>query len=213
MPKEKAKNSKSSKTARVLSLLTTPEELEEEGSVESPLMPENKQRAKDEAAQAEIRSALESELGDLLPPQDSYPPQGAPAVQRSAPASVVPAQEAQEETAYRPVVQTYVPETISTAAAPGADDYRDYCVVNITQSLVEAKTDKYMKLFGMCTCPHCHMDVVALALSNLPAKYVVANNKDVVPLLSMYESKYSAAIITQVMGACKKVLQRPHHKR
>jgi len=35
----------------------------------------------------------------------------------------------------------------------------------------------------------------------------------VVPLLSMYETKYSAEVVAQVIGACKKVMTRPHHGR
>ena len=68
-------------------------------------------------------------------------------------------------------------------------------------------------MFGMCSCQRCRIDVIALALSNLPSKYVVVSDKDINPRLSMYESKYSAAVITQVMSACKKVLEKPHHKR
>ena len=78
---------------------------------------------------------------------------------------------------------------------------------------MEEKTDKYIKMFGMCTCSRCRIDVIALALSNLPAKYVVVSDKEINPRLSMYEQKYSAAVITQVMSACKKVLEKPHHKR
>ena len=93
------------------------------------------------------------------------------------------------------------------------DNVDDYICFNVTQALVEDKAEKYMKMFGMCTCNRCRIDVVALALSNLPAKYVVAKPKDMIPRLSMYEAKYSAAVITQVMKACKKVIELPHHKR
>ena len=99
------------------------------------------------------------------------------------------------------------------AAEEEDDNVDDYLCFNVTQALVEDKTEKYMKMFGMCTCNRCRIDVVALALSNLPAKYVVARPKDMIPRLSIYESKYSAAVITQVMKACKKVIDLPHHKR
>lgn len=86
-----------------------------------------------------------------------------------------------------------------------------YCF-NITQALVEAKVDKYMKLFGLCACPRCRIDVVALALSSLPPKYVVAHHHEIVPMLSMYESKNNAAIVSAVMNACKIVMQHPRHE-
>ena len=78
---------------------------------------------------------------------------------------------------------------------------------------MEDKADKYIKMFGLCTCNRCRIDVIALALSNLPAKYVVAKPHELIPRLSMYEQKYNAAVVTQVMSACRKVLERPHHER
>jgi len=83
---------------------------------------------------------------------------------------------------------------------------------NIMQALVEAKADKYIRLFGLCTCSRCRIDVIALSLSNLPAKYMVVSNKDIVPLLSTYEARYNAAIVSQVMSACRKVMEQPRHK-
>ena len=89
----------------------------------------------------------------------------------------------------------------------------EFVCFNVTQALVEDKADKYIRMFGMCACARCRIDVIALALSSLPAKYVVAKPHELVPRLSMYEQKYNAAVVTQVMSACKKVLDRPHHSR
>ena len=89
----------------------------------------------------------------------------------------------------------------------------EYICYNVTEALVEDKADKYIRMFGLCTCPRCRIDVIALALSNLPAKYVVAKPHELIPRLSIYEAKYNAAVVTQVMSACKKVLDRPHHVR
>jgi hypothetical protein len=89
----------------------------------------------------------------------------------------------------------------------------EYICFNVTQALVEDKATKYIKMFGLCPCARCRIDVIALALSNLPPKYVVAKPHDLVPRLSLYEQKYNAAVVTQVMSACRKVLDRPHHER
>ena len=145
-----------------------------------------------------------------IPPE--LPAQDAPAPQPPAP---------QEEEALQPEPTLSVPEEPveddNYEAIEGGenedDNVDDYICFNVTQALVEDKAEKYMKMFGMCTCNRCRIDVIALALSNLPAKYVVAKPKDMIPRLSMYEAKYSAAVITQVMKACKKVIELPHHKR
>lgn len=83
--------------------------------------------------------------------------------------------------------------------------------INVMQALVEEKVDKYIKLFGLCTCPRCKIDVMALALTNLPAKYVVTRENEAVPMLSVYEGRYNAAVISQVMWACKTVMDNPRH--
>lgn len=110
------------------------------------------------------------------------------------------------------------PQPVQEEPAPVVSRLEDapedrYMVLNVTQALVEEKAKKYMTMFGMCTCERCRIDVIALALSNLPAKYVVVHGKDINPRLSFYESKYSAAVITAVMTACKRVLDKPHHRR
>jgi Mrp family chromosome partitioning ATPase len=77
--------------------------------------------------------------------------------------------------------------------------------------LVEKKASKYMDMLGVCRCPHCTADVKALALSNLPPKYIVVPQSQLAPLEAVYEGKYSAAITVQLLAACKTVLDHPHH--
>ena len=50
-------------------------------------------------------------------------------------------------------------------------------------------------------------------LTRLPAKYVVATRADLVPLLSVYEGRYNAAVVSQVMRACNRVADQPRHKK
>ena len=230
------RNGKSSKTARVMNLLIDPDSHAENntapGGETGSEMPAPAAGAKrtisDENTQDQIRNALETELTDSAvsapqepaampvispepPSQDAFAPQP-PAPQPSAPP---------QETAPKPEPTPSVPEEPveddNYEAIEGDEDeddnVDDYICFNVTQALVEDKAEKYMKMFGMCTCNRCRIDVIALALSNLPAKYVVAKPKDMIPRLSMYESKYSAAVITQVMKACKKVIELPHHQR
>ncbi len=83
--------------------------------------------------------------------------------------------------------------------------------VNVMQILVEEKIEKYVKMFKLCQCPRCMSDVEALALSRLPAQYVVLSSKNKVPLLSVYRSKYDSQVTTQIIYACKEVMQDPRH--
>lgn len=103
-----------------------------------------------------------------------------------------------------------VPEPpVVTAAVP---DDEPFCF-NVMEALVESKAEKYIDLFGLCPCPRCRTDVVALALTRLPAKYVVATRADLIPLLSVYEGRYNAAVVSQVMRACNRVSNQPRHKK
>lgn len=261
MPKQGSKSGKSSKTARVLNLLTDPESVEKPDDKQDTAgsAAETGKLADDRRTQAKIRGALEEELANMPAPRpkrsrsapkqeepkedapESAPaPEAAPAAEperAGQPASPSePEAEIELEPLPMPVVQTAtvtgetepMPEPVfsvpSQETSPlqaafdqlrsaGEKDPDEYICYNITQTLVEDKADKYIKMFHLCSCKRCRIDVIALALSNLPPKYVVARPHELIPRLSMYEQKYNAAVVTQVMSACKKVLDRPHHNR
>lgn len=218
MPNKGFKSGKSSKTARVLNLLTDPESVETavEPAPAATSPADSARLADDRRTQARIRGALEQELADSAPSAPHAPE--APASVSVTPA-VMPdfSREAEDmpEPAFSAPAQPQTPlqahmEQLRTA---GEQEPDEYICFNVTQALVEDKADKYIKMFGLCSCNRCRIDVIALALSNLPAKYVVAKPHELIPRLSMYEQKYNAAVVTQVMSACRKVLDRPHHER
>ncbi len=231
MAKEETKSGKanknSSKTARVLGLLTSPPG-EDAPAQPREGIPEHEQlrpgmAADDRMVEAEVRSALNQAL--LEEPEEPEPVvreySAAPFAAREP--EQAPAAPETPETPPEPQAPAGEPET---AAAKGelAVDLLDavgpksrlepevYCF-NITKALVEAKVDKYIKLFGLCSCDRCRIDVIALALSNLPPKYVVAREHEMVPMLSVCETKYNAAIVSQVMNACKVVMEHPRHNK
>ncbi len=112
-----------------------------------------------------------------------------------------------------PQPDAWEPATRSSTVYPSnPEDDESFCF-NVMQALVEAKASKYTGQFGLCPCPRCRTDVVALALSRLPSKYVVATSSDLTPLLSVYEEKYNAAVVSQVMRACNRVAAKPRHVR
>lgn len=84
---------------------------------------------------------------------------------------------------------------------------------NIMESIVQEKAIKYMKQFGNCTCKRCEADTIALALSKLPPKYVVAKADSISPLLNFYEDHYAGQIIVEITKACIVVNKNPRHNR
>lgn len=115
----------------------------------------------------------------------------------------VPQPEPVEETSAEPVVEE--------PAAEKPDEEEVICA-NIMEILVERKAETYMELFGLCCCDRCKMDVQALALTELPAKYVVMGKNELPLRLSLYEGRMNTAITAQILRACKVVLAEPRHK-
>ena len=206
-----SKNDKTSKTARVMNLLSKKPDpaAEEAAAPEAPaaaVPPIVTSMAPDAAVSVQIKNALEDALeGELAPqqpvpqpepkPQPSLESEPQPESAPTAPAGEPPVPAAPEE----PARQFLEPEN------PG--------YINVMQVLVEEKAPKYVQMFGLCTCKRCMEDVKAYTLNHLPPKYVVLEPNDRVPRLTVYEGKFSSDITAQLLQACKAVHETPHHSR
>lgn len=163
----------------------------------------------DAAVSSQIKDALEAELEPAPKAPQAPSPQAAP-VQRTAPAQqAVPAQQTAPTQQAAPAQQS-VP---AQQAAPSAAEEEPPSYINVMQILVEEKADEYMKMFGICCCDKCRVDVRAYALNHLPPKYVVLSENERVPRLTVYESRFSSDITSQLIQACKTVMLTPHHTR
>lgn len=83
--------------------------------------------------------------------------------------------------------------------------------VNVMETLVEEKANKYIDLFGLCKCQRCVADVKAYALNHLSPKYVVMRTGEVIPRITLYENQFSAVVTAQILNACKIVMASPRH--
>ncbi len=170
----------------------------------------------DAAVSSQIKDALEAELA-------AEAPQAAP-VRQTAPVQETPVHQA-----VPPVQDASVQEAPAQAAPPAQEapvwqeppaqesftreplQPEGYSYVNVMQILVEEKADEYMKMFGICCCDKCRVDVRAYALNHLPPKYVVMSQHERVPRLTVYESRFASDITAQLIRACKTVMLTPHH--
>ncbi len=223
------KTAKSNKTAHVLNLLTGPN-AEAEGtpapvqSTESPgataqaaparpLTPPILEvaRSNDEHLSEQIRMALE----------EDFPLE--PAMEEPA-AGTLPEAGAAEAA---PILEEVIPEEMEAPGDPDATEIavtveeatlfpspndEDITYFNVMQALVEEKAPRYIQMFGLCSCLRCATDVKALALNHLQPKYVTMHHTDTIPMLTVYESRYSAAIFAQLTHACKVVMDHPRHE-
>ena len=151
----------------------------------------------DHAISSQIKDALASSLEELAESEPVAETPAAPVVEEA------PQPEPVAETPDEPVVEQ--------PAAEKPDEEEVICA-NIMEILVERKAETYMELFGLCCCDRCKMDVQALALTELPAKYVVMGKNELPLRLSLYEGRMNTAITAQILRACKVVLEEPRHK-
>ena len=174
----------------------------------------------DAAVSSQIKDALEAELQEAparqaapaAPPvqRTEEPPQQPPVQPEEPQAEEPPVQQPAEEpqpVEEEPPVQPEEPQ----AAEEAGEEPASY--INVMQLLVEEKADEYMKMFGICCCDKCRVDVRAYALNHLPPKYVVLSQGERVPRLTVYESRFASDVTAQLIQACKKVMLTPHHTR
>lgn len=182
-------------------------------------------RANDDALSEKIQDALSQELeaevsSEAEPESLSQPPEEVPAPDLT---DEPPAHSQTEPPAEVPSSPPENEPAACTSCVPGSSEPRPGCTtsaamlpgdlvyVNIMQALVEEKAKKYMDMFGLCTCSRCVADVKALALTNLPPKYMVMQKGECIPMLTVFENQFNAALIAQIIAACRVVLQNPRH--
>ena len=169
----------------------------------------------DHAISSQIKDALASSLEELAESEPVAETPAAPVVEevpQPEPMAETPAAPVVEEVPQpEPVAETPAEPVVEDPAAEKPDEEEVICA-NIMEILVERKAETYMELFGLCCCDRCKMDVQALALTELPAKYVVMGKNELPLRLSLYEGRMNTAITAQILRACKVVLEEPRHK-
>ncbi len=84
--------------------------------------------------------------------------------------------------------------------------------INIMQMLVENMAPRYVEKLGLCSCTRCLEDVKALALTNLRPRYTVFPASERVPMMTLYERRYSSLVATDLTKACYIVKANPRHR-
>ena len=213
-----SKNDKTSKTARVMNLLSKKSDpAGSEEAAESGVPPIVSSMVPDAEVSAQIKNALEDTLeGELSPAQEESAPAPQP---EPAPAPVQQADPApQPEPAPAPVQQADPAPQLEPEEPPEVRFMEPLHpinpgYINVMQVLVEEKAPKYTKMFGLCTCERCMEDVKAYTLNHLPSKYVVIEPGDRIPRLTVYEGRFASDITAQLLQACKVIMAHPHHGR
>ena len=139
--------------------------------------------------------AAPAEASAHIPAPPPVPEENAPSIQdvvQDAPAQPAPA----------------VSQPPSQEPDSSADDT---VLIDVVQHLVEEKADKYIRLFGLCSCKRCKNDVLAITLNHLLPKYVVMSQGEFQLRCDMYANRYDSEITSQLLRACQEVMDHPRH--
>lgn len=86
-----------------------------------------------------------------------------------------------------------------------------YKLMNYMEEVVSKKTDEILKLMNICKCDKCKLDIMALALNELPSKYVVSEQGQLYAKLSELEQQFDIDIETSIIKAAVFVSKNPKH--
>ena len=64
---------------------------------------------------------------------------------------------------------------------------------------------------AVCSCNRCRMDIAAIALSNLPSKYVVTREGEAYAKTDLLSRQFRTDVIIQLIAAMDIVMKNPHH--
>ena len=92
-----------------------------------------------------------------------------------------------------------------------AEKEKEFKYINICELLVQDLADEYMEKFSDCRCSRCRADVMALALTKLPPKYIVTDSDDILILINYYKKKLMIEGMTALTTACFAVNGSPRH--
>ncbi len=82
---------------------------------------------------------------------------------------------------------------------------------NLMEGTVEQVVEEYMAKQNMCTCEQCRKDVAALALNNLPPRYIVTPKGASYSQADLLEIQKYVDVIGAINKAIKLVKDHPRH--
>lgn len=91
------------------------------------------------------------------------------------------------------------------------DETKKVTCKNITEDLVIAEVDTCIHELDMCTCPICRNDLIALALNNLPPRYVNTEKGSLFSKLDTLSFVSQAQVTTAIANAAEIIKKYPKH--
>lgn len=148
-----------------------------------------------------METAAPEPAATQTPPEAT--PSPAPQPEKAAPL-------AEQPEPVQPTVKAPQPKAPSEDIyTPAGEQNVEY--TNVLQELVEETSLYYIANMLQCHCQRCIADMKALALTNLPSKYVVLEKSKRAAYMSVYAARYEKELSVQMMRACVIINEHPHH--
>ncbi|GAQ26116.1 MULTISPECIES: competence protein ComFB [Tepidanaerobacter] len=88
----------------------------------------------------------------------------------------------------------------------------EFKLKNYMEDIVALLLEELMRDRDICKCEHCRLDIMAIALNNLPTKYVVTKKGEVYAKTDLLNRQYRTDVIIQLLKAMDIVSRNPHHE-
>ncbi|MEA4889589.1 MAG: late competence development ComFB family protein [Clostridiaceae bacterium] len=86
-----------------------------------------------------------------------------------------------------------------------------YALKNCMEDIVAKTADECIPESSLCSCAKCRMDVMAIALNNLPPTYVVTHKGELLASIDATGLQNQADVLSAVMNAIHIVKEYPKH--
>jgi len=84
-------------------------------------------------------------------------------------------------------------------------------IKNYMEEIVFAQLKEVLADINMCTCEKCLLDVAAIALNDLPPKYIVTDKGELYSKINALSSQFEVNVIAAITKAAVLVKRRPRH--
>ena len=84
-------------------------------------------------------------------------------------------------------------------------------IKNYMEEIVLNLMDEILKDINTCTCERCKLDIAALALNDLPPKYIVTDKGELYSKINALRQQFEVDVISAVTKAAVLVKRNPSH--
>ena len=88
-----------------------------------------------------------------------------------------------------------------------------YSLKNYMEEVVFDQMKSVLSGMDVCTCDKCSMDIAAIVLNELPAKYVVTKRGELFSKIDALYSQFEVGVTAAIVRAAQIVQRNPMHDR